>query len=163
VDKALMKLRDAGGLRIRLPDYLPWNNAEIQEVLNRELGWQTPDVRKDHIDCKCAPLKYHFKNQQIPHFVFKQAKFSQLIRDGQMSRPEALASLSQLLETEQYKPAELEEFLDFLGLDRRDVENVGGKSHLDYVTRDDLRRSQKESLSYQLVAAPWRVYKRLRK
>ena len=157
VDKVLTKLRDAEGRRIRLPDYLPWNNAEIQEVLIRELGWQTPDAQKDHIDCKFAPLKYYFKNKQIPHFVFKQAKFSQLIRDGQMSRPEALVSLGQLLETEQDEPPELEEFLDFLGLDRQDVANLGAKSHLQYVTRDDLGRSQKESLAYKLLAAPWRV------
>jgi hypothetical protein len=159
--KVALKLRNADGLKIRLPDYLRWNNAEIQEVLNTELGWQTPDPRKDHIDCKFAPVKYYLKNQQIPHFVFKQAKLSQLIRDGQISRPEALASLERLLETEADEPAELEEFIRFLELERQDVENREGKSHLDYVAKDDLR--QKESLAYRLVAAPWRLYKRLRR
>ena len=161
LEKVKLKLRDDDCVQVRMPDYLPWKNSEIQDVLNRELGWETPDPEKDHIDCEFAPVKYYLKNRQIPHFIFKQEKFSQLIRDGQMTRAEAMESLNKLLESEDKEPAELEEFLRFLELEREEIENRERRSHLDYICKEDTR--PKEDLLFRCLALPWRIYKRLLK
>ena len=157
-EKIRMKLFDTDYLQINLPDYIPWNNMEIQQVLENELGWETPDKHKDHIDCKFASVKYYLKNKQIPNFIFTQEKYSQLIRDGQMTREEALQSLNRLLKMEKDEPAELDDFLSFFDLGRKDIENKQRKSHLDYVAKDELKI--KEKLLLRLFSLPWRAYKR---
>ncbi|QTA93892.1 N-acetyl sugar amidotransferase [Desulfonema magnum] len=158
LEKIKMKLSDSDYIRINLPDFVIWNNLEIQNVLERELDWDTPDKQKDHIDCKFAPVKNFLKNKQIPNFIFKQEKFSQLIRDGQMTREEAVEMLNSLSNSEEEPPAELDEFLNFLELEKKDIENKEKKSHLNYVTKEDL--VVKESLAFRLLSVPWQLYKR---
>lgn len=160
LEKIRMKLFDTDYLQINLPDYIPWDNMEIQQVLKNELGWETPDKQKDHIDCKFAPVKYYLKNKQIPNFIFTQEKYSQLIRDGQMTREEALQSLNRLLKMEKHEPVELDDFLSFFDLERKDIENKERKSHLDYVAKEELQ--VKENLLFNLFSIPWKIYKYLR-
>ena len=159
-EKIKIKLLDADYIQINLPDYIRWDNMEIQEVLEKELCWITPDKQKDHIDCRFAPIKYYLKNKQIPNFIFAQEKYSQLIRDGQMTRVEALRSLNKKIETESDEPEELDDFLKFFNLDRKDIENKERKSHLDYVTKEELEI--KEDPLFKLMSIPWKMYKHLR-
>lgn len=158
IEKVKMKLLDTDHLRINLPDYVVWNNFEIQRVLEEELSWKTPDRQKDHIDCKFAPVKYYLKNKQIPHYIFTQEKYSQLIRDGQMTREGALRSLETLLAHEIDEPVELEDFMRFLNLDRKDIDNKEQRSHRDYLTKEEL--IVKESMAYRVLAWPWHIHKR---
>lgn len=159
-DKIKMKLTDSDYIEINLPDYIPWSNQKIQDVLESKLDWQTPDKHADHIDCKFAPVKTFLKNKQIPHFIFKQEKYSQLIRDGQLARREALAKLAQLLATENEDPPELNDFMTFFNLKRHDIENPQKKSHLNYISRDNL--AVKEDAVYKILSIPWKIYKRLK-
>lgn len=160
-DKIKMKLMDTDFTRINLPDYVRWDNSEIQDVLEKELGWLTPDKQKDHIDCKYAPIKYYLKNKQIPHFIFKQEKYSQLIRDGQMSRDDALESLHRDIQKEHEEPVELEDFMHFLGLTRDDLENKEKRSHLDYIQEADL--VVEEDMLFKALSMPWKLYKKIAK
>jgi hypothetical protein len=156
-EKIRMKLFDLDSLTISLPDYVRWDNQEIQNILERDLNWTTPDKEKDHIDCKFAPIKYYLKNKQIPHYIFKQEKYSQLIRDGQMTREKALESLSAALQGEHEEPAELNDFMQFLGLEKKDIENKEKKSHLNYITKTDC--DVNENLVFKLFSIPWKIYK----
>ena len=157
-EKIKMKFFDSDYIDINLPDYVQWDNQAIQDVLEKELNWITPDKQKDHIDCKFAPLKDYMKNKQIPHYIFKQEKFSQLIRDGQMTREEALQSFNQALKNEDKEPKELNEFLEFFELERHDIENKDRKSHLNYITKEDT--ILKEDYLTKALEMPWKIYKR---
>lgn len=158
-EKIKMKIFDTDYVKINLPDYLQWNNQEIQRVLEQELDWLTPDKQQDHIDCKYAPIKYYLKNKQIPHYIFKQEKFSQLIRDGQMTRDDAIKALDEAIKHENDKPAELDDFVKYLGLELKDIENPNRLSHLNYVSKEDL--VLKESRMFNLLSIPWKIYKRI--
>jgi predicted PP-loop superfamily ATPase len=159
-EKIRMKLFDADYVRINLPDFLQWDNQEIQRVLEQELKWTTPDKQQDHIDCKFAPIKYYLKNKQIPHYIFKQEKFSQLIRDGQLTREDAMKALNESIKHEHDEPAELKDFLEFLKLNSTDIENPTRRSHLNYVDKEELE--PKESMAFKLLSLPWKVYKRMK-
>lgn len=161
IEKITMKIFDTDYEQINLPDYIHWDNLAIQDALEKELGWETPDKQQDHIDCKFAAVKYFLKNKQIPHYIFKQEKYSQLIRDGQMSREEALESLNYLIEHEHEAPDELEGFIDFLNLSPEDVENKERHSHLQYITKEET--AIKEDLLYRLSAVPWKLMKAIRR
>lgn len=136
-DLVKRRLLDRGHTAVNLPDQVPWHNQEILDTLMRELGWRTPDRTKEHVDCRYAALKYWFRNQQMPGFVFKQEKLSQLVRDGQMTRDAALADLEKAI-AEDAEPPVLDAFLDQLDLARDDVADVAGRSHRDFVTKEDL-------------------------
>ena len=154
---AKQKITKKGYVRIGLPDYLPWKLAEIEDVLMKELGWKTPDKGKDHIDCKFASTKYYLKNQQRPGFIFKQEKFSQMIRDGQMTREDAMLELEKL-SLKDGKPENFNDFLETLGLSEEDIKDIKNKSHLNHISKDELK--SEESLSFKLLAAPYRIFKR---
>jgi len=159
LEKIKAKLLGTDYQEINLPDYVPWNNQKIQDVMEEELGWKTPDKKKDHIDCRFVSIKYYLKNKQIPHFIFKQEKYSQLIRDGQMTREEALIELNKLLKIENEEPVELKDFLRFFDLKMKDIENREKKSHLNFISKEDLEI--KESLISKIASLPWRLYKKL--
>lgn len=157
-EKIICKIKDNDYVEIAMPDYLPWKNDEIQVVLERELNWKTPNKNKDHIDCRFASMKNYLKNKQIPHFVFARAKYSQLIRDGQMTREKALGTMEKLLAAEGNKPDEYDSFVEFLGLTPEIIENVGAVSHLDFVRKEDIKPredmlSKALSLSWQCIKA----------
>lgn len=160
LEKINRKLRGSDYVEIALPDFVKWKSEEIRSVLENEVKWKTPNRSDDHIDCRFASMKTYLKNKQIPHFVFKQEKFSQLIRDKQMTRSEALLELENLIENENKKPREYEEFLDFMELNPSDIENIGKVSHLDYISKSDL--IVKENFLFKLISIPWNIYKYLR-
>jgi PP-loop superfamily ATP-utilizing enzyme len=158
-DKIKMKLLDSDYATINMPDYIEWDNQKIQKNLDDKLKWETPDIKADHIDCKFASIKYYLKNRQIPHFIFKQQKYSQLIRDEQMSRESALIKLEEHIANEDVEPDEFQDFLNFFNLKREDILK-NKKSHLDYVDKRDL--ILKEDLLFKILATPWKVYKMLK-
>ena len=114
----------------------------------------------DHIDCRFAPVKSFLKNKQIPHFIFKQEKYSQLIRDGQMSRDEAMQSLENAIRKEHVPPPEFADFLNFFDLTEKDIENKEGRGHLNYISKEDTLI--KESLGFKLLSIPWKAVKAVR-
>ncbi len=160
LEKVKLKLLDQDFISLNVPDYLPWDNQEIQRVLEEELDWQTPDKKQDHIDCCFAPVKSYLKSKQIPGCIFKQEKYSQLIRDGQMTRAEAMSSLEQAIANEHVPPPEFSDFLQFFALSEEDVANPEGRSHLDYITKEDTEIQ--ESVFYKMLSIPWKLVKTIR-
>lgn len=103
---------------IQLPDYIDWNIREIPGILARELGWAHPeDMHESHFDCLLFPIKEYLKFRKYG-LSQETIKNSVLIREGLMSRKEALAR-SAMEQTEE--PAVLGDFLDELGLTREEI------------------------------------------
>jgi len=103
---------------IHLPEYVDWDYRTIGETLESELGWRRSSVRKDaHFDCRLAPLQEYLKHRR---FGFGQMtiKNSVLVREGRMTREEALrrAGLEQSVE-----PEILSEVLERWGLTSNEV------------------------------------------
>jgi hypothetical protein len=99
-----------------LPDYVPWFGPELQRVLTAETRWRAP-ADALHFDCRGVPFsswlerrKYGLSQQDIT--------YSAWIRDGLLSRQQALAALGTETDVE---PEGWGEFLAELGLSRTEV------------------------------------------
>ena len=103
---------------IQLPDYIEWNIGEIPGILSRELGWRHPeDVHESHFDCTLFPIKEYLKFRKYG-LTQETIKNSVLIREGRMTREEALKRISFEQTTQ---PAVLARFLEEMGLLADDV------------------------------------------
>lgn len=103
---------------IHLPNFLDWDYRMIAPLLERELGWRRPDDRRDaHFDCRLAPLQEWLKHRR---FGFGQMtiKNSVLVREGRMTRAEALERAAREQSSE---PGVLAEALESWGLARSEV------------------------------------------
>ena len=118
--RVAIKYKDNMGLRaIQMPDYLTWNTQEIVEVLKEEAGWKTPegDRSETHFDCIMHPV---MKYLSIRRWGFAQdtVTLSAMIRDGMISRDEAL----QLVSKQNFsKPLVMEDLLSRLNITEDDI------------------------------------------
>jgi hypothetical protein len=88
--------------RLRYPDqtilnlyrYVEWNEDKILSTIKTELGWRKdPDsVWSWRFDCKMSFLKNHLYLQSVG-FTEKDDGLSTMIREGMMTREEALERL----------------------------------------------------------------------
>jgi hypothetical protein len=103
---------------VQLPDYVEWNLREIPRILSSELGWRhPPDVHESHFDCMLFPIKEYLKFKKYG-LTQETIKNSVLIREGIMTRKEALERISLEHRTE---PEVMETFLEVLGISRDDI------------------------------------------
>jgi len=103
---------------IQLPDYIQWNMKDIPDFLEQTLGWRRPpNIHASHFDCTVFPIKGFLKYRKFG-LSQETIKNSVMIREGAMSREEALArcSLDQRDEPSVYRG-----FLADLGLAPEDV------------------------------------------
>lgn len=112
------KLGDSAMNLVQLPDYIDWDLKEIPHILSKELGWKHPeDVHESHFDCKLFPLKEYLKYKKYG-LTQETIKNSVLIREGLMSREEALDRIKLEQRTE---PAIMSHFFSKLGIKKGDV------------------------------------------
>lgn len=159
-EKIKRKLFGGDYLELALPDYVKWDNLEICRVLQEKMNWKTPSMDKDHIDCRFAPIKTYLKNKQKRNFIFKQLKFSQLIRDGQMGRSDGINNLELLLNNKNTKQDELQEFMDYLKIDEKMLTNLGKISHLDYINKEEI--VIKENVAEKIASMAWKIIKKFK-
>lgn len=119
---------------IRLPYYLDWGLKKIERVLRKHLGWQDPS-ESDHMDCLMTPVMNYLHVRKWG-FGVTTINYSARIRDGQMSREEALKKVA--IEESCEEPEIMDEFLNRLGLSRNTLKGVESKNHLDYRSYLDL-------------------------
>lgn len=75
---------------IEMPRYIRWEEKEFIETLRREIGWTSDqEITTEHTDCVAAPLKEYLRIKEFG-FSEKAMKFSNLVRNGDMTRDEAL-------------------------------------------------------------------------
>jgi len=103
---------------IQLPDYVEWNVLKIPGILKDELGWQQPAGKHDsHFDCSLFPIKEYLKYKKYG-LTQETIKSSTLIREGMMTREEALQRMALEQRTE---PESYEQFLTELQIERAEI------------------------------------------
>jgi N-acetyl sugar amidotransferase len=109
--------------RINVPDYYDWKETENFKSLALEFSGAdyTGDV---HFDCQVAGVADYIKRMKWG-FGKKEMKLAIYVRDGLMSRSEALDQLKNKDE----EPAEMGYWLDSLGLTREDLKQVKNVSY----------------------------------
>ena len=93
-----LSLRDAwmglpGVTKINLLDYLPYSKTEAIRVLNEKFGWEYYGGK--HFECR---FTRYFQSVYLPtkfHYDKRRSHLSCLIRNGEMTREEALAEIAQ--------------------------------------------------------------------
>ncbi|MFW6146832.1 MAG: hypothetical protein ACOC6B_00390 [Thermodesulfobacteriota bacterium] len=112
------KLGDYAMDFIQLPDYITWNIREIPRILSEKADWKhPPDVHESHFDCTLFPIKEYIKFKKYG-LTQETIKNSRLIREGLMTRDEAMKRISLEQTTE---PQIMENFLRDLGLSRKEI------------------------------------------
>jgi hypothetical protein len=112
------KLGDYAMDFIQLPDYIEWNIREIPRILSEKLGWRhPPDVHESHFDCTLFPIKEYLKFNKYG-LTQETVKNSRLIREGLMTRDEAMERMSLEQTTE---PEIFDGFLRELGVSREEI------------------------------------------
>lgn len=104
---------------LRLFDYIKWNEKEVMSTITEKLGWRkSPEVESYwRFDCRLDYVRRLMYAETIGVTELRDL-FSKMIREGQMTREEALRRL----ETEDFVPKEVvEDVLDDLGLELSDV------------------------------------------
>ncbi|MBI5472754.1 MAG: hypothetical protein HY961_10465 [Ignavibacteriae bacterium] len=105
-----------GRIDLYMPDYFEWNYAEIFRVISQEMGWKRLPDRDEHIDCIAEPLvHYYIREQKIPELTQSTLRYSAEIRDGQMTREDALRIVEQERQ-ERKSPKETTPVLERLGI-----------------------------------------------
>jgi len=141
--------------KIQLPSYVDWNENEILETIKTKLDWDKgPDNDSPHhIDCLAAPVSDYLRRKKWG-FGKETEKYSAMIRDGQMSKEEALEKIT--VEEHDEEPAALEFFLEYLNLTKDDIVQAQQRSHTDFKTynRKLLRIIQKTT---SLISRDWNL------
>ena len=76
---------------ITLPLYIEWDEEEMVSVLERQIDWKAEaPITTEHTDCIATKLKEYLRIKEFG-FSEKTMKFSVLVRNGAISREEALA------------------------------------------------------------------------
>jgi hypothetical protein len=112
------KLGDYAMDFIQLPDYIEWDIREIPHILSEKLDWKhPPDVHESHFDCTLFPIKEYLKFKKYG-LTQETIKNSRLIREGLMSREEAMERITLEQTTE---PAIFDGFLREIGVSKGEI------------------------------------------
>ena len=117
---------------VPLPDYLDWNEHVILKTLKSELNWKQRADRYHHIDCIMESVNDYFKQKK---WGFSAGiRYSMLVRNGQITRAEALKLT--ILEEKQnsQEPPELKLWLKFLNLSKKDLKGFEKRSQHPYIS-----------------------------
>ena len=139
-------LRD-GGERLRLygkinlPDYVEWDYAAVYRTIQDELGWKAPPDSLEHTDCSIHPVTTYLHNRRFPGLEIRRLTMARLIMAGQITRAEALRTLSEEPEEECPEPV-MRYFLENLDMTRQKFDHYVdlGARHLQYRTEPGLAR-----------------------
>ncbi len=111
-------------------EYVPWNEQRILNTIESEVGWRShPDLTSTwRFDCLAHSALEHL-TESLLGFGEKEEFYSVLIRDGQLTREEALHRLQAHKADEPVRSALMEEFFNVLGLPEKYREYIrsGGR------------------------------------
>ncbi len=104
-------------------DFVHPGTAAMQEILAREIGWEPPSGELEHGDCRLNPLKDYVMNRRWGFSEVTPA-YSALVRIGEITRDEALATAEQ--KEQRDEPDVLAEFLERTGTTREEFAASAG-------------------------------------
>jgi N-acetyl sugar amidotransferase len=122
-----------------LPDYLDWDINNILHTLKNELNWKQKAEKFHHVDCMMEAVSDHFKQKKWGFSVAPW--YSMLVRDGQMTREEALEKTVMEEKRNSQEPPELELWLELLDLSREDVNGFEKRSQVSYIPLQERLRN----------------------
>jgi len=93
--------------------YVPY--TEIVDIIREEMGWQDASGTVEHMDCELHDIPQYMITLQLPGVLPETFRNSGLIRQGLMTREEALAIEKESVAAA--PPKELDGFLEELGMD----------------------------------------------
>lgn len=139
----------SGTLRwVQLPRYVPWKEDQILATLTKETSWKGT-LWEQHTDCVMSEPKEYLQFKRFG-FLEKAAKLSSLIRDGQISRQQAIDALEKeqthLLENENEIRDKISSVFE---LTREEVNQAVSKKHWDYLPRTNTIYNTLKSLLYK--------------
>ena len=105
-------------------DYIYKPYPEIIETIQNEMGWSKKDEKFEHLDCEFHSIPFHIQTLLLDNITTETLHNSGLIRQGIISRDEAMKIETQLLNAN--PPKELDVLLKNM--------NISHKDFLDYVT-----------------------------
>ena len=121
---------------LQLPTYVPWKEEAFLKELASDLGWQG-SFGEQHTDCRMSDAKEYLKLMKFG-VTELTAKLSSLVRDGQMSRDDALIKMREhmlYLQTNEDAIVQLlKQELDLSGID---FDQALKASHLHYLSTSD--------------------------
>jgi hypothetical protein len=86
----ILKMFHPGVKLIQFYDYIPYNPDEIQSTLEKEVGWKVPDKKDSwQWDCKIKLLQNYFYERHAG-FTATDDYLSAMVREGFITRSEAL-------------------------------------------------------------------------
>ncbi|MBE0426213.1 MAG: 7-cyano-7-deazaguanine synthase [Nitrospirae bacterium] len=102
---------------IQFYDYVPYNPDEIENIVERELSWETPDKKDSwQFDCKIKLLQNYFYEKELG-FTATDCYLSAMVREGFISRSEALERLKYSKQNKDKKLNQLHEFLKDINME----------------------------------------------
>jgi len=92
----LVRLLGLGVSKIDLFHYVPWDENEVLGRIRDELGWRSPpdDASTWRFDCRIGHLKDYLYHHTLG-LTEKDDLYSRMIREGAITRKEALARLAE--------------------------------------------------------------------
>ena len=79
-------------LFIGMYDYIYKPYPEIIGIITREMGWAQKDEKFEHLDCEFHNIPFYIQSLKLRHITPETLHNSGLIRQGILSRDEALAA-----------------------------------------------------------------------
>ena len=111
INKGLRRLIGVESATINPFNYLRPTLTEMHHTLERELNWKNPSEELEHGDCLLTPVKNYIMFRRWGCSAIT-TKCSAMIRDGQMTRQEALERAAK--DEQKDQPEIFPEFLDAL-------------------------------------------------
>lgn len=116
-------------LSIYLFNYIPYNEEEIKNTLKADYSWMEAKHGSNKADCEIFNLANYYKIRNNGYGRIN-IKYSALLRDQQISKPDAITAINKLEKAS--LPSDANKFLGKIELTTEDLEKAKGK-RLDYV------------------------------
>ncbi len=130
---------------LELPSYVPWKEEEFKQELADKVGWKGA-VGEQHSDCRMSDAKEYLKLKKFG-VTELTAKLSSLVRDGQLTREDALLRIRRqvdcLLANESVIRDTMKRAFD---LSEDQIDGAIRASHLPYIARTDVLISDVRNL-----------------
>ena len=141
---------------INLPSFVDWNVKSILEELETKMSWQHPQNRHHRIDCILEPVRVFLIQKRMG---FSAAEtYSTLIRNGQITREEALRRTIDEEREAAQEPPEMKVWMDRLDLSYEDLEGFQKRSQLPFIPfRENLRKTVENTLRKMLIQNRLRI------
>jgi hypothetical protein len=107
---------------IALYDYIEPAFDQIRDTLEKEMGWESPEGKFEHMDCLLHDIPGYIHNIRFPELTGTTLYNSNLVRLGLMSRDEAMEKEKQVRASLK-EPEALEPFLKQIGVTKEEFIN----------------------------------------